>query len=52
MVTVLLLRLFATVSLPVIVGGFAGAALAHFSQTESLPPEPDEATTDAPSTTS
>jgi membrane protein DedA with SNARE-associated domain len=52
MVTALLLRLFATISLPVIVGGFAGAALTHFSTTEDTPLEPDEATTDTTSTTS
>lgn len=46
MVTGLLLRLFTTISLAVIVGGFAGAALAHFSTAAYTPPEADESTTD------
>ncbi|EMA40062.1 hypothetical protein C448_14078 [Halococcus morrhuae DSM 1307] len=50
--TVIVLRLFATVSLPVIVSVFAGAAFGHFSRGESSPPEPDEMNTDAISTTS
>jgi hypothetical protein len=49
--TALLLRLFAAISLPVIVGIFAGAAIAHFSQVEHAPPEPDETSTDTTSTT-
>jgi hypothetical protein len=50
--TAMVLRLFATVSLPVIVGIFAGAALGHFSRDNSSPPEPDEVSSDAISTTS
>lgn len=50
--TAMVLHLFATVSLPVVVGIFAGAALGHFSRAESSPPEPDEVSTEAISTTS
>lgn len=50
--TALILRLFATISLPVAVGVFAGAALAHFSGDEHSPPESDEANTEATPTTS
>lgn len=46
-VTALVLLLFATVSLPVIVGIFAGTALTHFATNGSTPPESDEASTDA-----
>jgi hypothetical protein len=48
--TAMLLRLFATVSLPVIVGAFAGAAFAHFATAEYTPLEPDETNTDTTST--
>jgi hypothetical protein len=41
-VTVVALRLFFTVSLPVIIGVFAGPALAHFIQADYPPSEPDE----------
>ena len=50
--TALILRLFATISLPVAIGVFAGAALTHFSKKEYTPPEPDKANADAPSPTS
>lgn len=50
--TALILRLFATISLPVAIGVFAGAALTHFSKRGYTPPESDEANADAPSSTS
>jgi hypothetical protein len=40
--TVFALRLFVTVSVPVIIGVFAGAALAHFIETDYSPSEPDD----------
>jgi len=49
--TAMLLRLFTAISLPVIVGTFAGAALAQFSKVEHSPPEPDKTSTDTTSTT-
>jgi hypothetical protein len=45
-VTEIILRLFVTISLPVIVAVFAGAALAHFTTAESQPPEPNETNPD------
>lgn len=50
--TALILRLFVSISLPVAVGIFAGAALTHFSDNGYRPPESGEANTDATSTTS
>ncbi|WP_049902432.1 hypothetical protein [Halococcus agarilyticus] len=50
--TAMVLRLFATISLPVAVGVFAGAALTHFSKNGYRPPESDGANTDVTSTTS
>lgn len=50
-VTGMVLRLFATISLPVIVAVFAGAAFAHFTTAESPPPEPNETTTDTTAVT-
>ena len=50
--TALIVRLFATISLPVAIGVFAGAALTYFLKKEYTPPESDEANADAPSSTS
>ncbi len=45
-----LLVLFVTVSLVVTISAFAGAALAHILKTESIPSQPTENDTTAPST--
>ncbi|WP_256686461.1 hypothetical protein [Halococcus qingdaonensis] len=50
--TAMVLRLFATVSLPVMVSIFAGAAFGHFSRDNASPPEPDEMSADTMSPTS
>lgn len=50
--TALIVRLFATISLPVAVGVFAGAALTQFSKNGYTPPESDGTGSDSTSTTS
>ena len=51
LITVLVLRLFVAVSLPVVIGVFADAALAHFASIEYSSSHPDEANTDTIPTT-
>jgi MFS superfamily sulfate permease-like transporter len=51
LITVFVLRLFVTVSLPVVIGVFAGATLAHFASIEYSSSHPDEANTDTIPTT-